>query len=149
MIGNLKEQQIDSLLRSELVGRLGCHAQGITYIVPVSYYYDGQLIYGYTKEGLKTELISQNSSVCFQVDRIENLANWQSVIVQGEFQILKGSEVEKALQLLTNRMMPFKTGESNQPKFGMEKLPTLTKPSTHFITYCIKIKEWYGKFEKG
>ena len=149
MTGILNDQQIDSLLRSELFGRLGCHAEGTTYVVPVSYYYDGELIYGYTKEGLKTELISKNPSVCFQVDRIENISNWQSVIVQGEFQILKGSEGERALQLLTNRMMPFKTGESSLPKFGMEKLPTLSKPSTHFITYCIQIKEWYGRFEKG
>lgn len=147
MIGILNEQQIDSLLRSELFGRLGCHAEGTTYVVPISYFYDGKLIYGYTKEGLKTELISKNSSVCFQVDRIENMANWQSVIVQGEFQVLKGSEGERALQLLTNRMMPFKTGESSPPKFGMEK--PLSKPSAHFVTYCIQIKEWYGRFEKG
>jgi nitroimidazol reductase NimA-like FMN-containing flavoprotein (pyridoxamine 5'-phosphate oxidase superfamily) len=149
MLGILNDQQIESLLRSELIGRLGCHAQGTTYIVPVSYFFDGKLIYGYTKEGLKTELIKENPSVCFQVDRIENMANWQSVIVQGEFQILKGNKVEPALQLLTNRMMPFKTGESSLPKFGMEKLPSFTKPHTQFFTYCIQIKEWYGRFEKG
>lgn len=149
MIGILNEQQIDSLLRSELVGRLGCHAQGTTYVVPVFYYYDGSSIYGYTKEGLKTEITRENPSVCFQVDRIENLANWQSVIIQGEFQILKGSEGERAQQLLTNRMLPYKTGDSSLPKFGMEKLPSLTKPFTQFVTYRIRVEERYGRFEKG
>lgn len=148
MIGTLNEQQIDSLLRSELVGRLGCHAHGTTYVVPVFYYYDGECIYGYTKEGLKTKITKENPSVCFQVDRIENLANWQSVIIQGEFQVLKGSEVEQAQQFLTNRMLPFKTGESSLPKFSMEKLPSLTKPFTQFITYRIQIREKYGRFEK-
>jgi uncharacterized protein len=148
MIGFLNEQQIDSLLRSELVGRLGCHAQGTTYIVPVFYHYDGESVYGYTKEGLKTKITRENPSVCFQVDRIENMANWQSVIIQGEFQVLKGSEVELALQLLTNRMMPFKTGENSLPKFGMEKLHSFTKQFTQFITYRIHIHKKYGKFEK-
>jgi len=148
MIGTLNEQQIDSLLRSELVGRLGCHAQGTTYVVPIFYHYDGESIYGYTKEGLKTKITKENPSVCFQVDRIENLANWQSVIIQGEFQVLKGSEVEQAQQFLTSRMLPFKTGESSLPKFGMEKLPSLTKPFTQFITYRIQIREKYGRFEK-
>jgi len=148
MIGFLNGQQIDFLLRSELVGRLGCHAQGTTYIVPVFYHYDGESIYGYTKEGLKTRIARESSSVCFQVDRIENLANWQSVIIQGEFQVLKGSEIEPVIQLLTNRMMPFKTGESSLPKFGMDKLPSLTKPFTQFITYRIQIHEKYGRFEK-
>ncbi|MDG1276518.1 MAG: pyridoxamine 5'-phosphate oxidase family protein [Algoriphagus sp.] len=148
MIGTLNEQQIDSLLRSELVGRLGCHAHGTTYVVPVFYYYDRECIYGYTKEGLKTKITKENPSVCFQVDRIENLANWQSVIIQGEFQVLKGSEVEQAQQFLTNRMLPFKTGESSLPKFSMEKLPSLTKPFTQFITYRIQIREKYGRFEK-
>ncbi|MBL7709984.1 MAG: pyridoxamine 5'-phosphate oxidase family protein, partial [Chitinophagaceae bacterium] len=40
MLGELNDKQIDSLLNTQLVGRLGCHAGGITYVVPVTYIYD-------------------------------------------------------------------------------------------------------------
>lgn len=149
MLGVLNNEQIDTLLRSELVGRIGCHGQGMTYIVPVAYAYDGENIFGHTRKGLKTKLLDENPTVCFQVDVIDDMANWRSVILNGEFEKLEGEESQKALQLLANRMMPFRNGESSLPKFGMEKLHTQTKPDAPFITYRIRIMQRSGRFEKG
>ncbi|KYG82483.1 pyridoxamine 5'-phosphate oxidase family protein [Roseivirga echinicomitans] len=148
MLGSLNNLQIDTLLRSELIGRIGCSIDGNTYIVPVAYVYDGEFIYSYTQEGKKTTMLRANPSVCFQVDHITDMANWQSVVVQGKFQELEGEEKESALQLLTTRLMPIKTGESNQPKYGMEKIHSHVKPFTKFITYRIQILEQSGRFEK-
>ncbi|WP_420386737.1 pyridoxamine 5'-phosphate oxidase family protein [Roseivirga sp.] len=139
---------MDLLLRSQLIGRLGCSNEGTTYVVPVSYVYDGQYIYGYTLEGKKMSILKTNPSVCFQVDSIADLANWQSVIVQGHFEELKGQDKEEALQLLANRFMPLKTGQSNLPKYGMDKIHSRVKTNTHFITYRIAVKEKSGRFEK-
>jgi len=36
MLGALNEDQIETLLRELPVGRIGCHADGITYVVPVN-----------------------------------------------------------------------------------------------------------------
>lgn len=130
------------------MGRLGCHAHGMTYIVPVAYVYDGECIYGHTREGLKTELLAENSSVCFQVDAIDNMANWRSAIVHGQFEQLEGNDSKMALQLLANRMMPFKGGESSLPTFGMEKLHTQLKPTTSLMAYRIVIRDRSGRFEK-
>lgn len=148
MLGVLNNEQIDTLLRSQLVGRLGCHGHGMTYIVPVNYAYDGESIYGHTREGLKMKLLDENPIVCFQVDVIDDMANWRSVILHGEFEKLEGKESQRALQLLANRMMPFKSGESSLPKFGMEKLHTQLKPLVPFITYRISIQQRSGRFEK-
>lgn len=149
MLGVLNDQQIDALLGTEMVGRIGCHAGGKTYVVPVTYVYDGTFIYSHSKEGLKTEMFKQNPAVCFEVDHIQDMANWQSAVIQGKFQELNGKQRDDALQLLANRLMPFKTGESILPKYGMEKLSTRVEPFIQMVTYRIKVLEKTGRFEKS
>jgi len=140
--------QMDSLLRSKFTGRIGCSYDGKTYVVPVSYAYDGEFIFGYTVEGLKTNILRANPVLCFQVDDISDLANWQSVVVQGIFEELTGEEKQNALQLLENRFMPVKTGEINLPKYGMDKPYARVKANAQFVTYKISILEKTGRFEK-
>ena len=41
MLGHLNQEPIEQVLRSEVIGRLGCHASGRTYVVRVTYAYDG------------------------------------------------------------------------------------------------------------
>ncbi|OEK00993.1 hypothetical protein BFP97_05475 [Roseivirga sp. 4D4] len=150
MQGILNDSQIDSLLRSELVGRLACSADGRPYVVPVVYAYDGDYIYSHTREGKKIQMLRENPQVCFEIDQVDDLANWRSVLLNGEFQELddNGKASENAIRLLTNRMMPFKVGESSLPRFGMEKLPHMIGSSTNLVTYRIKITDRSGRFEK-
>jgi nitroimidazol reductase NimA-like FMN-containing flavoprotein (pyridoxamine 5'-phosphate oxidase superfamily) len=68
------------------VGRLGCSTDGKMYIVPVTFVYDGTYIYAHSKEGLKIKMMRNNPSVCFEVDIIDNLTNWRSVILWGEYE---------------------------------------------------------------
>lgn len=49
MLGMLNDAQIENVLQSLVIGRIGCHANGRTYVVPVTYAYDGKYIYGHTK----------------------------------------------------------------------------------------------------
>ncbi|MEJ0105912.1 MAG: pyridoxamine 5'-phosphate oxidase family protein [Bacteroidota bacterium] len=53
MFGSLNNNEIDELLHQQFIGRIGCHAEGVTYVVPISYAYDGEYIYGRTFEGMK------------------------------------------------------------------------------------------------
>lgn len=149
MIGVLNDQQIDSFLRSQLVGRIGCYAFGKAYVVPTTYYYDGAFIYGHAYEDQKIKMLRENPVTCFEVDRIEDMANWQSVIINGKYEELEGEGATAALGLLTNRLMPFKSGESSLPKYGMEKLSTRIKPAAQLVAYRITIEEKSGRFEKG
>lgn len=102
---NLSEGQIEYVLRHKLLGHLGCFADNTCYVVPLCYAYDGQCIYGRTYEGLKMEMMRKNRNVCFQVENIENMARWQSVICWGEFEELKDSDGRnKAIGILQNRI---------------------------------------------
>ena len=83
MIGILSEIQIDYFLKKELVGRIGCSANDVVYVVPISYAFDGRTIFAHTHEGMKTDVMRQNPNVCFEVDNIKDMGNWQSVIACG------------------------------------------------------------------
>ena len=80
MLGKLTPVEIEEVIRQQVVGRIGCHANGMTYVVPVSYAYDGDYIYVRTFEGLKLDMMRRNPKVCFEIDTMLNMGNWQSVI---------------------------------------------------------------------
>jgi len=103
MLGVLSDERIDQALRSEVVGRIGCHDAGRPYVVPITYAYDGIAIYGHSTEGRKLHMIRANPYVCFEVEQVDDLANRRSVIAWGEFEQLIGDEEQRALQLLVNR----------------------------------------------
>jgi hypothetical protein len=149
MIGSLNKYQIDSFLRSEVIGRLGCSAKGKTYVVPVTYIFDGEYIYSHTREGMKTTMMRQNSSVCFEVDRIHNMANWQSVIIFGKYEELKGKAAEEVLQSIANRVHPISTSETSVPRHSLER-PHAPNASADIkiVVFRIKIRQATGKFEK-
>jgi nitroimidazol reductase NimA-like FMN-containing flavoprotein (pyridoxamine 5'-phosphate oxidase superfamily) len=107
MIGNLTDIQIDQLLHREVVGRIGCYADDMIYVVPISYVYKDNNIYAHTNEGLKIDLMRKNPNVCFEVDDLKDMGNWFSVIAWGKFEeISNEAERYAALKLLLNRPLP-------------------------------------------
>src|SRR5438876_5549045 len=103
MLGKLNDTEIEEILKHQVVGRIGCHSDGVTYVVPVSYAYDGKDIYMHTYEGMKLKMMRKNPHVCFEADTMKDMANWQSVIAWGEFEeITEPAERNKALQILLN-----------------------------------------------
>jgi uncharacterized protein len=107
MFGTLQPTEIEQLLHTQLIGRIGCHADGKTYVIPVSYAYDGNHVYCLGYEGQKINMMRKNPAVCFQVDDTKNLGNWQSVVAWGSYEeITNMPERNEALQLLNKRKLP-------------------------------------------
>jgi uncharacterized protein len=103
MIETLDAQEIDALLREQMVGRLGCCLDGRPYVVPLIYAWDGESLFVQSIEGRKIEIMRANPHVVFEVDEYLTSGNWRSVIVEGAYEELEGDEVEKALELLVER----------------------------------------------
>jgi nitroimidazol reductase NimA-like FMN-containing flavoprotein (pyridoxamine 5'-phosphate oxidase superfamily) len=148
MLGELNEMQINNILSSQMIGRLACSMGRQPYIVPVTYTYDGEYIYGQTNEGRKLQILRKNPNVCFEVDMMTDMRNWQSVIVYGKFEELKNADAQKARDILFSRVLPLMTSSTIHP-YGHE---TEGKPddSTRikYVMYRIKIKKITGRFEK-
>ncbi|MCO5236693.1 MAG: pyridoxamine 5'-phosphate oxidase family protein [Chitinophagaceae bacterium] len=148
MFGKLSDEDLETLLHLQLVGRLGCYYKGTTYIVPISYAYDGAYLYARSFEGMKVDMMRKNPKVCFQVDDTKDLSNWQSAVLWGEFEELTG-EAERALALktLTERKLPIISSETmhltSQWPFQDDDISKIPG-----IVFRIKITEKSGRFEK-
>ncbi len=148
MLGELNEIQIRNILLSHTVGRIGCINGNKPYIVPVTYIYEENYIYSQTNEGLKLDMMRQHKEVCFQVDMIIDMANWQSVMIEGEFEELRGQPAIAARDNLYNRIFPLLTSATIHPHehevTGEPDNSNRVKP----VMYRIKIKKMTGRFEK-
>ena len=147
MFGELTEIQIDSLLRSQCIGRLGCHAGGKTYVVPITYLFDGENLISHTSEGMKIEMMRENPNVCFEIDCIENMGNWESAIIWGVYEELQGYDARLAMQKLITSFKLLLTPDKNNPTHGIEE-HQLESGGSKSIVYQIKIVEKTGRFEK-
>ncbi|CAN5589543.1 hypothetical protein BH10BAC3_BH10BAC3_32860 [soil metagenome] len=149
MFGTLDTSAIEDVLAQQFVGRIGCHADDLTYIVPISYGYDGHSIYGHTEEGLKLRLMRRNPNVCFEVDNMVNMANWKSVIAWGEFEeITDLAEREKALHILIDRKLPIVV--SNTIRLTSDwPFCSINVNEITGIVFRINITKKTGRFEKS
>jgi nitroimidazol reductase NimA-like FMN-containing flavoprotein (pyridoxamine 5'-phosphate oxidase superfamily) len=142
----LTEEQIDQVLRAEAVGRIGCHADGKTYVVPVAYVYDGQHIFGHTGDGLKLRMLRANPDVCFEVDHVESLTNWRSVIAWGRFEELSGAEADRATRLLAERIRPFVGDDERQVADAAARGDTMDEQRP--VVYRISLTERTGRSDQ-
>lgn len=134
MLSTLTPEEIEAVLHQQYIGRLGCHAEDLTYVVPVGYAYDGTYIYGHSYSGMKTDMVKKNPSVCFQVDNIDSAFHWQSVIAWGELEILSTDAARlHAGNLMLSRGLPFGP-------------PDLLLPAV--IVYRIRITKKTGRSNK-
>ena len=149
MFGKLIDKEIEEVIASQLVGRIACHADDLTYIVPVSYAYKNDCIYSHASEGMKLDMMRKNPKVCFQTDQMENMANWKSVVAWGEFEELNDPvERSAAAQVLLHRKLPLISSETTHlsplwpfaPEDGME-IPG--------IIYRIRLTKKTGRFEES
>lgn len=96
---------MEDFLRGQRIARLGCHAGGETYVVPVIYAYEDGAIVTVTTEGRKVAMLRENPRVCVEVDEYDadSRGSWRSVIAQGSSEELAGDEIQAALSLLRER----------------------------------------------
>jgi uncharacterized protein len=148
MLGQLSDTQIGNVLSSQAIGRLACTDGKQPYIVPVTYTYDGEYIYGQTNEGTKLKMLRKNPNVCFEVERMTDMANWQSVIVFGKFEELKDERAKEAREILFGRVFSLMTSSTihSHEHEVTEKLDDSNR--VKYVMYRIKIKKMTGRFEK-
>ncbi|AGP39555.1 hypothetical protein SCE1572_36730 [Sorangium cellulosum So0157-2] len=114
--GILSAERIEGLLERSAFGRLGCHAEGRTYVVPMSYAYEKGRLYLRSAEGTKVRMMRENPDVCFQVDHIQSLADWESVIVFGGFRELTAQEAVEGMQRIHERLASLLAEEGAWPR---------------------------------
>jgi len=147
MLGELTEKQIEALLTNQVTGRLGCHANGITYVVPINYVYRSPDIFAHSAEGKKIKMMREQPQVCFQVDHIQSVFNWQSVIAWGVFhEITDEDEKHRAMQGIIHRIMPLSEQPGNHPSHAIEEIESAIDDG-NIVVYKIVLSKKTGRFE--
>lgn len=148
MRGKLDDIQIQNVLCSQMVGRIACTDGKIPYIVPVTYTYDGTYIYCQTDEGAKLKILRKNPNVCFEVDIVSNISNWQCVIVSGKFEELKKKDAEDARRILYDNVFTLLTERIVHSHEHAVETTLDDNNRVKNIMYRIRIEKISGRFQK-
>ncbi|MBL8969839.1 MAG: pyridoxamine 5'-phosphate oxidase family protein [Myxococcales bacterium] len=148
MLGTLNDAEIEALLHSEVIGRIGCHDGGRTYVVPITYAYDGEAVYAHSAEGLKLTMMRNNPEVCFEVEHMDDLASWRSVIAWGRFEQLAGDEAQRGMQRLLERLRPLMVSATARPSHGLGAQHRADVQGHTPAVYRIRLRERTGRFER-
>ena len=138
-IREMSRDESAALLARPAYGHLGCARDDYPYVVPMNYACDGRDIYFFTTEGTKTEFISANREVCFQVEEVEDSLHWESVMVTGRAERLSApEEMERALRLIAGR------NPTLAPALNRTKIGPWTRPG-HVAVYRVRPAAVYGR----
>ena len=148
MLGKLNDTQIEHLLKNHHIGRIGCCDGRKPYVVPVNYVYENGVVYCHSGEGMKVRMMRENPSICFQVDSIQDILNWRSVIAWGKFEeISKLEEKEKALQKIIDGISPYLKAEDSHPSHGITASDSDIGTGVELVLYKLILDEMTGRFE--
>src|SRR5215510_532663 len=148
MIGELEPPQIEQILHEQVIGRIGCHAHGRTYVVPVTYAYDGSAILSHTGEGLKVQMMRENPIVCFEVEDLRYLPSWSSVITFGRYEELQGDAATAALDQLIARLGASPPVASAVPRQGAGLFAPESHEQRPEVIFRIVLTEKTGRYDR-
>ena len=95
----LDPAECTELLKRHHVGRMAFSRKDVVDIEPIHYVFDDGWLYGRTQPGTKMEILTHHRWIALEVDEIDALFDWRSVVVKGGFYILRreGSTQEQEI----------------------------------------------------
>jgi uncharacterized protein len=149
MLGYLDAEEIETLLSTNAVGRIGCSVDSKVYVVPITYVYDEGYALGHTVDGLKIEILRKNPQCCFEVDEITNISNWKSVIAWGTFEELAGPDADRVSEKLHNKLASLLPSETSfVSRMGPISSSRTATQTNNPVVYRIKLLQKTGRYEK-
>ena len=106
MARELSEGEARGLLGAREVGRLGLVDDGLPYVVPIAYAYCDGSVYCHSAQGRKVSTLRLHPEACFEVDEVDGIDRWRSVIAWGTYEQLLGAEAKAGLEVLLERFRP-------------------------------------------
>ncbi|GAA4810088.1 pyridoxamine 5'-phosphate oxidase family protein [Litoribaculum gwangyangense] len=151
MITNIKKEDCLKILNNNYIGHLAYVYKNSPFVIPITYYYDKKnlTVIGYTGEGHKTKALRANNAVALEIAEIQSVDEWKSILIQGTFEELEGSDAKYELHKFSLGVKKLiKENENKELQF----IPEFSG-KTHFealpIVYHINIQEITGKQRKS
>lgn len=134
----IREMGRDECLRAlanAKVARLACARENQPYVIPVylAFYQSDcgdPYLYGFATVGQKVDWMRANPSVCVEVDEIEDMDHWMSVVALGHFEELPNDPDQNvgraagAEALRLHEKAPSPVASTNEREFAYQLLQT-------------------------
>ncbi len=150
MLKNLEIDDCLKVLGDNYIGRLGYIFGQTPYIIPITYYHDAdtKCIISYSAKGHKLHAMRLYDQVTLQVDEIESLQNWKSVMVQGRFEELQGSDAKLYLHRFADGVREIMHRKNEEaPKF-IKDFSNAQKNRGVPTVYRLVINDVFGKVKE-
>jgi len=144
----MNKSEMNNILQSQIYGRLACTDGKMPYVVPITYFFNGKEIYCQSEEGKKINFMRKNPNVCFQVDIVNSMKNYNSVIVYGKYQELNAAETELAEALLQENIFTKMTRSRIHQFEHAGKTENTALVKKNIVTFRINISEITGRTEQ-
>lgn len=147
---SLEIEEMTYLLQNNYIGHLGYISQNRPFVVPITYYFDEEkkMIICYSGEGHKITSMRKNTEVALQVNEIESVNSWKSVLVHGKFELHYGSDAKAYLHQFSIGIKDvIGEKEHKRPDFISDFSSKIYNEDMP-IVFLIKIEELTGKKRK-
>ncbi len=144
----LNKSEIINILQSQSICRLGCTDGKHPYVVPITYFFDGKHVYCQTQEGKKIKIMRKNPNICLQIDIVNSMRSYKSILIFGKFEELKNEEAIQASTLLEENIFVIMTRSRIHQFEHQEKSEIADKDRIKLISFRINITEMTGRSEQ-
>jgi nitroimidazol reductase NimA-like FMN-containing flavoprotein (pyridoxamine 5'-phosphate oxidase superfamily) len=147
MIKTITKEESLALLRSNYIGNLAYIYNNQPYIVPMTYYFDEDInaIICYTAEGHKIKAMRKYNVVSFEVSDIKSVDNWISVLVEGTFEELSGSNSKLKLHMFSMGIKNIINEKEQRKVDSISEFSSKIYKSDLPIAFLVKINHINGK----
>lgn len=99
IIRDLSREEVEEMISRNRVGRLAFTFHDRVDIQPIHYIYERGWLYGRTSEGEKIYTLEHNQWIAFEIDEVNDVFDWRSVVVHGSFWIIHPQGSPRAEEL--------------------------------------------------
>lgn len=147
MIHNIEEKEIHFILENNYIGHLGYIYQNRPYVVPITYYFDKvrNAIICYSGDGHKMNAMRKHTEVCLQVNTINSVNNWKSILVHGKFEQHFGSDAKAYLHQFSLGVKDLIIEKEQTELHFINEFSSKETKEGNPILFLIEIEEMTGK----
>ncbi|MGB8703556.1 MAG: pyridoxamine 5'-phosphate oxidase family protein [Gillisia sp.] len=147
MIKNLESSERIRILENNYVGHLGYIWQQSPFVVPITFFYDGEnkSIIGYSGDGHKIKAMRKNPTVSMAVEEVESVTKWRSVLIQGKFEEIKGGDAKYILHKFVEGVKDIITEKGKKRPSCLKEFTNKINSEVISVVYRIRIEDILGK----
>lgn len=147
MFTDLENKEIQYILEHNYLGHLGYIYLNRPYVVPITYYFDKvqKAIIGYSGQGHKIIAMLINNAVSLQIEEVDSVTNWKSVLIHGTFEPLMGSSAKANLNKFTAGLRKIILKKEHKKANFISEFSSKIYNNDNPVVFIIKIKELTGK----